>query len=134
MHTIKRKVYCCIRTTYILYCSVSVRLCNLLEHISWKRSHILKPLYFSGISALKDVAVTVPQAVNVGDTVTLQCRYDLEGEDLYMVKWYRGAREFFRFIPKELPSTQVFALQGIDVDVSKGKPVNIYFCFDQRRT
>ncbi|KAK9871060.1 hypothetical protein WA026_011341 [Henosepilachna vigintioctopunctata] len=53
------------------------------------------------------------------DTVTLQCRYDLEGEQLYTVKWYKGSKEFFRFIPKELPNTQVFPLPGIDVDLSK---------------
>lgn len=69
-------------------------------------------------SALRDVFVTVPQAVNVGDTVTLQCGYDLEGEALYMVKWYKGPREFFRYIPKEMPSTQVFPYPGINVDVS----------------
>lgn len=79
---------------------------------------------------MKDVFVTVPQAVNVGDTVTLQCRYDLEGEALYMVKWYRHGREFFRYIPKEMPSTQVFPYPGIDVDVSvcykTKQPKNLY--------
>ncbi|KAL3278941.1 hypothetical protein HHI36_016459 [Cryptolaemus montrouzieri] len=69
--------------------------------------------------ALRDVKVTIPQAARIMDTVTLQCRYDLEGEQLYTVKWYKGAKEFFRFIPKELPNTQVFPLPGIDVDLSK---------------
>ncbi|RZC34851.1 I-set domain containing protein, partial [Asbolus verrucosus] len=50
------------------------------------------------------------------DTVTLQCKYNLQGEPLYTVKWYKGGQEFFRYIPKELPSTQVFALPGITVD------------------
>ncbi|KAF5289855.1 hypothetical protein FQA39_LY14968 [Lamprigera yunnana] len=70
-----------------------------------------------GAIGLKDVAVTVPQAATVGDTVTLQCRYNLEGEPLYTVKWYKGQSEFYRFLPKELPNTQVFPLPGIDVDV-----------------
>lgn len=69
--------------------------------------------------ALKDVRVTIPQAARIMDTVSLQCRYDLEGEPLYTVKWYKGTKEFFRFIPKELPNTQVFPLPGIDVDLSK---------------
>lgn len=71
--------------------------------------------------------MTVPQAVSVGDTVTLQCGYDLENEALYMVKWYKGPREFYRYIPKEMPSTQVFPYPGINVDVSifvKKKPEN----------
>lgn len=71
---------------------------------------------------LKDVAVTIPQAATVGDTVTLQCRYNLEGEPLYTVKWYKGQSEFYRFLPKELPNTQVFPLPGIDVDLSKSTP------------
>lgn len=57
-------------------------------------------------------------AARIMDTVTLQCKYDLEGDDLYTVKWYKGTKEFYRYIPKELPSTQVFPLPGIDVDVS----------------
>lgn len=52
------------------------------------------------------------------DTVTLQCIYDLEGEPLYTVKWYKGPNEFYRYIPKELPNTQIFPVSGINVDVS----------------
>ncbi|KAJ8937283.1 hypothetical protein NQ318_006164, partial [Aromia moschata] len=78
-----------------------------------------------GVRALKDVSVTVPQAARIMDTVTLQCRYDLEGEPLYTVKWYKGAKEFYRYIPKELPSTQVFPLPGINVDLSKSTPTEV---------
>lgn len=74
--------------------------------------------FVAGADSLKNVEVTIPPAVRIGDTVTLQCRYDLEGEPLYTVKWYKGTREFYRFIPKELPNTGVFALPGLDVDVS----------------
>ncbi|KYB28501.1 hypothetical protein TcasGA2_TC031360 [Tribolium castaneum] len=77
---------------------------------------------FTGGDALKDVSVTIPPAVKIMDTVTLQCRYDLQGEPLYTVKWYKGGQEFFRYIPKELPSTQVFPLPGINVDLSKSSP------------
>ncbi|XP_044262275.1 uncharacterized protein LOC123009820 [Tribolium madens] len=77
---------------------------------------------FTGGEALKDVSVTIPPAVKIMDTVTLQCRYDLQGEPLYTVKWYKGGQEFFRYIPKELPSTQVFPLPGINVDLSKSSP------------
>ncbi|KAJ8976363.1 hypothetical protein NQ317_013274 [Molorchus minor] len=75
-----------------------------------------------GATALKDVYVSVPQAAKIMDTVTLQCKYDLEGEPLYTVKWYKGSKEFYRYIPKELPNTQVFPLPGIDVDLSKSNP------------
>lgn len=68
--------------------------------------------------ALRDVSVTIPQAVVAGDTVALYCRYNLEDEPLYTVKWYKGQSEFYRYLPKELPNTQVFPLPGINVDVS----------------
>ncbi|KAH1026418.1 hypothetical protein HUJ05_000090, partial [Dendroctonus ponderosae] len=71
------------------------------------------------IESLKDVRVTVPEAVRMRETITLQCAFDLEGEPLYTVKWYKGSKELFRFIPKELPNSKVFAMPGIEVDLSK---------------
>lgn len=70
------------------------------------------------MGGLRNVAVTIPAAVTPGDTVTLQCQYDLENDPLYTVKWYKGRQEFFRYIPKELPHTRVFPMAGINVDVS----------------
>ncbi|CAO1305113.1 unnamed protein product [Diamesa serratosioi] len=67
---------------------------------------------------LKDVRIRVPVAVKRGDNVNLTCLYDLEGDTLYSVKWYKGKREFFRFTPKENPSLQVFPVPGIYVEAS----------------
>lgn len=67
---------------------------------------------------MKDVSVTIPMAAKIGDTVTLQCDFNLEGDPLYTVKWYKGPNEFFRYIPKEMPSTREFPLAGINIDVS----------------
>ncbi|RZF35504.1 hypothetical protein LSTR_LSTR010195 [Laodelphax striatellus] len=69
--------------------------------------------------SLKDVELKVPAAVSPGDTVTLICNYDLEGEELYTVKWYKGREEFYRYIPKELPNTRVFPLPNVEVDMSR---------------
>ncbi|KAF7283581.1 uncharacterized protein LOC143194125 [Rhynchophorus ferrugineus] len=74
---------------------------------------------FKGVFPLRNVQVTIPKAVKVYDTVTLLCKYDLEGEQLYSVKWYKGNKEFFRYIPKEMPSMLVFPIPGINVDLSK---------------
>ena len=73
---------------------------------------------FLGVGGLRDVQVTVPVAVTPGDTVTLRCSYNLEGHPLYTVKWYKGRQEFFRYVPKELPHTSVFPVDGVQVDVS----------------
>ncbi|VEN48470.1 unnamed protein product [Callosobruchus maculatus] len=45
---------------------------------------------------LVDVGIHIPPAVVQGSKVTCKCLFDLEGDKLYSVKWYRGAREFYR--------------------------------------
>lgn len=87
------------------------------------------------------MSIAVPEAVAVGDTVTLSCHYDLENvriissliiwiyinkyliyfqlqAALYSVRWYFELEEFYRYVPKESPPTRVFANTGITVDVS----------------
>ncbi|KAG8314892.1 hypothetical protein J6590_082506 [Homalodisca vitripennis] len=72
---------------------------------------------FSGLPGKTDVTLRMPVAVPTGSTASLLCLYDLEGDQLYTVKWYKGRQEFFRYVLKELPHTRVFALPGINVDV-----------------
>lgn len=75
--------------------------------------------YVPGVSGLKDVKVEIPEAVAVGSQVTLTCRYDLQTDVLYAVKWYKGKDEFYRFVPKELPPLLVFGnLFAHNIDVS----------------
>lgn len=69
-------------------------------------------------TALRDVEVFVPAAVRRGETTRLHCMYDLEGDTLYAVKWYKGRREFYRYTPKENPAMKTFAVNGINVLVS----------------
>ncbi|CAH0727975.1 unnamed protein product, partial [Brenthis ino] len=70
--------------------------------------------------ALRDVQLIAPSAVRLGETVLLGCKWTLEGnETLYSVKWYRGRKEFFSYLPKEYPFTRIFAQPGIDVDISR---------------
>ncbi|CAG4937966.1 unnamed protein product [Colias eurytheme] len=72
------------------------------------------------VLGLRDIQLNVPDAVGVGSSATLGCRWALDtGEALYTVKWYHGAQEFFRFVPKELPNTRVFSQTGISVDISR---------------
>ena len=48
----------------------------------------------------------------------LECLYDMEGDALYSVKWYRNGKEFYRHIPSDSPPTAVFSQPGLLVDVS----------------
>jgi len=66
---------------------------------------------------LRDVRVTIPTAVKKGENANLVCNYDLEGDTLYSIKWYKGRREFYRYTPKENPAMKTFAGNGITVEV-----------------
>ena len=51
----------------------------------------------------------------------IHCEYDLEGAELYSLKWYKNSAEFFRIMPSMSQHTQVTALcvtchLGADLD------------------
>lgn len=71
---------------------------------------------FSGVRGLTNVSIDLPLAVAAGTTVNMSCRYDLETDVLYAVKWYKG-QEFFRYVPKEDPPIEVFGDLGAKVVV-----------------
>lgn len=75
-------------------------------------------MFFSVLHCLKDVELRIePRIVRKGDEATLTCTFDLEDSPLYTVKWYRGRHEFYRYTPKEHPSTKIFPFGAIDVNV-----------------
>nr|XP_024220187.1 uncharacterized protein LOC112211966 [Halyomorpha halys] len=79
-------------------------------------------MLLTGVGGLRNVWLKTPVAVAPGQSATLVCLYDLEGEPLYTVKWYKGRQEFFRYVPKEHPHTRVFLQPGINVDVAASGP------------
>lgn len=70
----------------------------------------------------------IPKAVERGKNTVLRCLYDLEGDVLYQIKWYKGQNEFFRFTPGEQPPEKVFALQGVNVIVRTPANNSIFTC------
>lgn len=75
-------------------------------------------ILFSGANSVRMLEVRIPSHVIRENNVKLECRFDLEGEALYSVKWYKDGNEFYRFLPGDHPPVQVFALPGVTVDVS----------------
>ncbi|XP_055848124.1 uncharacterized protein LOC129913458 isoform X2 [Episyrphus balteatus] len=69
------------------------------------------------VCALRDVSVSIPNAVRRSERAILKCLYDMEGDSLYSVKWYKGRREFYRYTPKENPAMKTFHIPGIKIDV-----------------
>ncbi|CAL4091111.1 unnamed protein product [Meganyctiphanes norvegica] len=59
----------------------------------------------------------VPLHVNRGEDVTLKCEFELQDEKLYSIKWYKGGREFFRYVPHERPQKAHYNITGVNVDM-----------------
>jgi len=59
---------------------------------------------------------SIPSHGIKGTDISLECSYDLQGDSLYSVKWYRNGQEFYRHIPTDRPQTVVFRQPGLIVD------------------
>lgn len=68
----------------------------------------------------------IPNHTVRDSSARLECHFDLDGEALYSVKWYKDGNEFYRYVPRDMPPAQVFILPGVSVDVSITKYI---FCF-----
>ncbi|XP_045581611.2 cell adhesion molecule 2 [Procambarus clarkii] len=73
----------------------------------------------TGCQGLRVKKVVVPHHEIKGKGVELECQYDLEDDQLYSLKWYKGIKEFFRYVPADTPPIQVFDLPGVHVDMGK---------------
>lgn len=73
---------------------------------------------FTAILALKINRLEVPLSVAIGTSIVFHCDYDLEGYELYTLKWYKDYVEFFRYIPSDSEKVKTFQLEGAYVDVS----------------
>ncbi|KAF7279741.1 hypothetical protein GWI33_006774 [Rhynchophorus ferrugineus] len=64
------------------------------------------------VSSLKITNIYVP---NKAETIAhLNCQYDLEGEPLYDVKWYKDEKQFYRCLADG--TTQEFEVPGVKID------------------
>ncbi|XP_065342914.1 uncharacterized protein LOC135941357 isoform X2 [Cloeon dipterum] len=68
---------------------------------------------------VRDVRLMLPTAVMSGHGAKFICLYDLQEAPLYSVKWYRGQREFYRYLPQENPPMKFIPIPGIDIDLYK---------------
>ncbi|XP_023014611.1 beaten path IIIc [Leptinotarsa decemlineata] len=59
----------------------------------------------------------IPAHAIRNQSARLECHFDLDGETLYSVKWYKDGNEFYRYVPRDMPPTQTFPLPGVTVDM-----------------
>lgn len=72
-----------------------------------------------GTLGLQILQVNVPRHIRIGQRAELTCSYELNGDQLYAVQWYKGQDEFYRFVPKDKPPGQVFNVTGVLVNQSE---------------
>lgn len=70
-----------------------------------------------GVNCLRLNEVRIPMHTVRDQNARLECHFDLEGEALYSVKWYKDGNEFFRYVPRDQPPAQLFPLPGVTVDI-----------------
>ncbi|GIY37440.1 ig-like domain-containing protein [Caerostris darwini] len=81
--------------------------------------------YYLACLGVRFAYLGVPGSVSRGDSIWLDCGYDLEGDELYSVKWYKDNVEFYRFLPSDKPSAQMYSLDGVFLDLHLCKPPQI---------
>ncbi|XP_046812612.1 uncharacterized protein LOC111685096 [Lucilia cuprina] len=90
---------------------------NFCSSLKW---HFFLWLFLSILApciSLTMTEVRIPKHIMRHETAALGCKYDLDGESLYSVKWYKDGFEFYRYVPRDMPPGQVFPLPGVDVDL-----------------
>ena len=70
------------------------------------------------IDSLSNINVRIPEYIQTGESADLTCSFNLGGDDLYSVKWYKGRHEFYRYMPYERPKIKIFPVKGMKINVS----------------
>ncbi|KAK9879432.1 hypothetical protein WA026_006501 [Henosepilachna vigintioctopunctata] len=73
----------------------------------------------SGYASLRLTNMTAPVIQDPRDDMHLFCEFDMGGEELYAVKWYKDDHEFFRYSPAGNQRLLQFQVMGVHVDVSR---------------
>ncbi|XP_053960498.1 uncharacterized protein LOC128864765 [Anastrepha ludens] len=76
-------------------------------------------------NSLTMTEVKIPNHIMRFKTAVLGCRYNLDGEALYSVKWYKDGHEFYRYVPRDKPPGQAFPLPGVNVDVRNSSDTKV---------
>ncbi|KAG8201679.1 hypothetical protein JTE90_012744 [Oedothorax gibbosus] len=92
----------------------------------WRELYLLLILPALSAWCLHIHSFEVPHLLVPGDSAYLTCLFDLGGEKLYSVKWYKDDKEFYRFFPSLNPQFMAFQAPGIYVDLSKSGRSTVY--------
>ncbi|XP_065355442.1 uncharacterized protein LOC135949914 [Calliphora vicina] len=102
---------------YILYISLFKQNFHFLFCLSCVLTDITNSLTMT--------EVKIPNHIMRFKSAILGCRYSLDGESLYSVKWYKDGHEFYRYVPRNKPPGQAFPLPGINVDLRNSSDTQV---------
>ncbi|GAB6028006.1 hypothetical protein CHUAL_002233 [Chamberlinius hualienensis] len=74
-------------------------------------------LYSRDVYGLRLIGIEIPTHTELDESTEIQCMFDMEGDELYSVKWYKDSAEFYRYLPKDNPPAQVYQVDGVQVDL-----------------
>ncbi|XP_066941097.1 uncharacterized protein [Macrobrachium rosenbergii] len=69
-----------------------------------------------GITSIRISNMRVPKFLQVGSAGELDCSWEGESDNMYSIKWYQAANEFYRYTPTAKDPIQIFDLPTLDVD------------------
>ncbi|KAI4463831.1 beat protein [Holotrichia oblita] len=107
---------------YIRYNDNSSEACMMYQAMYPERRHphprTLTRLEMHGSLGLRLTNMSSPIVADLRDELKLDCLFDMGGEQLYAVKWYKDDQEFFRYMPGQTPATITFPVAGVHLVTS----------------
>lgn len=85
----------------------------------------LLTLLFGRAVPLEILEVKVPEYKVLGSRAELQCVYSLGNATLYSLKWYKGDKQFFQYIPANSITKNTFFVKGVNVDVDRSSEATV---------
>ncbi|XP_017860282.1 PREDICTED: uncharacterized protein LOC108611939 isoform X1 [Drosophila arizonae] len=85
----------------------------------------LLALLSPAVDCLTMTEIRIPKHIMRHEDAVLGCKFDLDGESLYSVKWYKDGFEFYRYVPRDMPPGQVFPLPGVDVELQNSTDIAV---------
>ena len=79
------------------------------------------PLLLVPVRGLSNIRLAIPNYAVCGSDVAFNCSFNLQHEELYSVRWYRGTHEIFRFIPSQTPPTMAFLQEWFNISPASTK-------------
>lgn len=69
--------------------------------------------------------VSIPEYKVRGSSARLTCTYSLGDFTLYSLKWYKGDKQFYQYIPGNKKTKNTFVVPGVNVDVDMSSAVTV---------